>query len=318
MPSIWERKNQIIDSNYLDNFNFRITQAPTVLKLNNEKIRLLFGGRDQNNKSQLMGIDLDPQHEMKIIKFIENPLIELGGNGEFDCDGIMPSTIVQNESDTLLFYTAIKLNGLPQYDTSIGSATLQQDNTHFVRKLKGPTLSKGPFDPFGVMTPCILKHQNEYLLWYSSTTHWRHAQKPHPDHSYNIRFARSKDLTHWEFSPEPAINFKNDKETGLIKPWVQQAHPGLYEMWYSFRGPYDLDKPELRKYKIGYATSTNKLEWSRKDDEHTWLNPPQKHDWDHDMQCYQTVVTINDKQYMFYCGNGYGQGGIGYAERLIS
>jgi hypothetical protein len=36
-------------------------------------------------------------------------------------------------------------------------------------------------------------------------------------------------------------------------------------------------------------------------------------DWDDQMQCYPQARTIDGGRYLFYCGNGYGRAGVGYA-----
>ena len=37
-------------------------------------------------------------------------------------------------------------------------------------------------------------------------------------------------------------------------------------------------------------------------------------DWESEMTCYPWVVDYQDRTYMFYNGNGYGETGIGWAE----
>ncbi len=317
MQSVWERKGQVVSRAYLQKYGLRLSQVPTLLVLGDGNLRLFFGGRDLCNRSRLMAVDIDPKNAMKIICEYAGPLFPLAIQGEFDCDGMAPSSFINTDEELLLFYTAIKLNGMPQYDTSIGLAYADKSQLNFNRKCPGPILSKGPFDPYGVITPCVLKEQDTFFLWYSSTVYWRPEQKPHPDHAYNIRFARSKDLYQWQCAPTPAIDFKSELESGLIRPWVQKNQDGLYEMWYSYRGPYDLERTSLRKYKIGYSVSHNGMDWVRMDEGHVWSSPAVEGDWDYDMQCYQTVITLNKKQYMFYCGNAYGAEGIGYAERRL-
>ena len=56
--------------------------------------------------------------------------------------------------------------------------------------------------------------------------------------------------------------------------------------------------------------------WTRNDAQHGYTSPPRSGDWDQEMQCYQCVVqTATGEQFMFYSGNGYGEGGIGFAVR---
>ena len=63
---------------------------------------------------------------------------------------------------------------------------------------------------------------------------------------------------------------------------------------------------------IGYAYSKDLKTWIRDDREvGIGLSTEGR---DSEMICYPHVVKIDDKIIMFYCGNGFGQAGLGYAE----
>ena len=88
-------------------------------------------------------------------------------------------------------------------------------------------------------------------------------------------------------------------------------------MWYNTRGKFSEKHPKLRQYRIGYATSRDGVDWTRRDNEHRFMENGNESDWDNEMQCYATVLkTEQGRDFMFYCGNDYGDGGIGYAVRV--
>ena len=67
----------------------------------------------------------------------------------------------------------------------------------------------------------------------------------------------------------------------------------------------------------GYATSLDGIDWTRQDNKHLFMENEKESEWDNEMQCYATVLkTEQGRQFMFYCGNNYGDGGIGYAVRV--
>ena len=76
-------------------------------------------------------------------------------------------------------------------------------------------------------------------------------------------------------------------------------------MWYVYRGA---------KYKIGYAYSSNGIDWERRDDLAGISTSMEG--WDSQEICYPHIVELKDRFVMFYCGNNYGKAGLGAATLL--
>jgi hypothetical protein len=67
-------------------------------------------------------------------------------------------------------------------------------------------------------------------------------------------------------------------------------------------------------YRLGYATSEDGINWTRKDKELQGLDVSAE-GWDSEMVCYPAVVTTSaGRTFMFYNGNGNGKTGFGVAE----
>jgi hypothetical protein len=97
-----------------------------------------------------------------------------------------------------------------------------------------------------------------------------------------------------------------DKEFSLGRPWVLKLE-GIYKMFYSIRYLEKL-------YRIGYAESLDGINWERKD-EKVGIDVS-KNGWDSEMICYLSVITVEDKTFLFYNGNNNGETGFGYAELI--
>ena len=74
-------------------------------------------------------------------------------------------------------------------------------------------------------------------------------------------------------------------------------------MWFSYRGDY---------YKIGYAESSDGINWLRLDNELSF-NPSEK-GWDSEMVEYPCVFEHGREVCMLYNGNNYGETGFGLAK----
>ena len=78
-------------------------------------------------------------------------------------------------------------------------------------------------------------------------------------------------------------------------------------MWYSYRG-----QKNIETYRIGYAESSNGVNWTRKDN---LVGIDVSADgWDSEMICYPYVFIHNNEIFMVYNGNGYGRSGFGIAK----
>jgi len=116
-----------------------------------------------------------------------------------------------------------------------------------------------------------------------------------------IKYAESDDAIHWDRKGIIALNFENESEYALSRPFVLKKD-SLYRMWYSYRG---------ESYRIGYAESEDSIKWTRKDRD-GGIDVSES-GWDSEMIEYPYVFEHKGERYMLYNGNGYGKTGIGIA-----
>ena len=82
-------------------------------------------------------------------------------------------------------------------------------------------------------------------------------------------------------------------------------------MYFCYRQATGFRKNKERSYRIGYAYSTDLVNWTR-DDENTGIDVSTE-GWDSDMLCYPHVFECNGKIYLLYNGNEFGRFGFGLA-----
>ena len=116
-----------------------------------------------------------------------------------------------------------------------------------------------------------------------------------------IKYAESNDGISWKRDGRIALNFKNDQEYAMSRPFVIKES-GIYKMWYSYRGD---------AYRIGYAESSDAIQWNRKD-ELVGIDVSAG-DWDSETVEYPFLFDHKGQRYMFYNGNAYGKTGFGLA-----
>ena len=134
-------------------------------------------------------------------------------------------------------------------------------------------------------------------MYYVSGKEWLNKDLPR----YNIKLATSKDGKKWDRKGKVAINFKNNSEHALARPYVIKDL-NIWKMWFSFKS---------KKYRIGYAESYDGIKWFRND---KFANiSVSKNSFDSDMIEYPAIIKDKGNYFMFYNGNNYGYDGIGLA-----
>ena len=141
-----------------------------------------------------------------------------------------------------------------------------------------------------------------FKMWYVAGSKWIEVNgKQVP--SYDLRYMESKDGFSWGKRGIICLELSTEDEFGFGRPFVIKEG-SLYRMWYSIR-------TVGKSYRLGYAESMDGLNWERKDIE-VGLDVSER-GWDSEMICFSSVIDVNDKRFMFYNGNNYGETGFGVA-----
>ena len=281
---------------------FSHAQNPFPESLGGGNFKIHFASRDHLNRSRggFFIFHIEKPNEILDVSLI--PTIELGPLGAFDDAGVMPSSIVNNGSSSLMFYTGWSRTVDVPFAFHIGMATSYNSDI-FNRISNAPVLGRNYFDPYIVGSPYVLIENGIFRMWYVSCTKWiKNEEMVKARHYYTIKYAQSSDGIHWVCTSDLCLDYR-ENEYALARPVVWKSQYG-YEMWFTVRGG-------LNTYRIASALSLDGVKWSRSDDS---LNvDPTPGEWDAEMICYAHPIFYNDKHYMLYNGNDYGATGIGLA-----
>ena len=221
----------------------------------------------------------------------------------------MPSCIVSNNNSLYLYYTGWAQRMDVPYHNSIGLAISNDNGQTFNKFSDGPIITSNSHDHYFVGTPFVMKINDKWFCWYYSCTGWFNINS-RLEPKYLIKYATSSDGIHWDTNSDICIDFDIKGEGGLCSPSIVNEN-GTYKMWFSKRSISDYRESADNSYRIGYAESKNGIVWDRKDCE-SGISIS-KEGWDSQMICYASILEYGNKKYMFYCGNNFGQSGIGLA-----
>jgi len=293
---------------WLKNF----AQGPSTL-IFDDFIRVYFSCRPNPDKdgkfvSYSAFVDLDKNDLFNIINISQKPVINLGGKGCFDEFGTYPISVIREKEEIWAYYGGwTRCESIP-FNTAIGFAKSIDNGVSFKRLGPGPVLSYSINEPFNIGSARIRKFNDIFYLFYVSGEKWVIVNKK-PEMLLKIRMATSSDGLNWKKHNKNLIKDDDNHNESQASPDVFY-HNNLYHMFFCNWLPSSFRKTKSRK--IGYAYSTDLINWIRKD-ENIGIDISSK-GWDSEMIAYPHVFTVNNKIYMFYLGNEVGKYGFGLAE----
>jgi predicted GH43/DUF377 family glycosyl hydrolase len=298
----------VLGRNWLKEF----AQAPAALAFD-DFVRIYFSCRpaaDENGQyvSYSAYVELDRMDLFKIRHIAEQPIVNLGGLGEFDEFGTYPVTVIRSGNEVRAYYAGwTRCESVP-FNVAIGMATSLDGGQTFTKLGTGPVLSYSPDEPFVLSGPKIRRFNGTWYLWYIAGRKWKMVNgKAEP--VYKIRMASSVDGVHWNKLNRDLIESRLEEDEAQASPDVFYAN-GKYHMFFCYRYSCDY-RCSKRGYRIGYASSTNMIDWLR-DDTKAGIDVSEE-GWDAEMISYPHVFELDGKTYMAYLGNQVGRHGFGLA-----
>jgi predicted GH43/DUF377 family glycosyl hydrolase len=276
-------------------------------------VRVYFSCRppaDQNGQyvSYCAYVDLDRADLYQVKNVAEQPVLSLGGLGEFDEFGTYPVSVIRNGDEVRAYYGGwTRCESVP-FNVAIGCATSQDTGKTFTRVGTGPILSYSPDEPYVLSGPKIRRFNNTWYLWYISGRKWKMVTG-RAEPVYKIRMATSSDGIQWTKMNKDLIESRVEEDEAQASPDVFEAN-GKYHMFFCYRYSSDYRGRE-KGYRIGYASSTNLTEWVR-DDSKAGIEVSEE-GWDAEMISYPHVFELDGKTYLAYLGDQVGRYGFGLA-----
>jgi hypothetical protein len=317
----WKKAGLIFDLNQitLPFAGAGFAQSPQTLVLN-DRIRIYFSTRKlepQTGKflSEIAFVDFDKDFK-EILGLSQETVIELGELGCFDEHGIFPISILAHQEKIFAYTCGWSRRVSVSVETSTGFAESKNNGLSFNKLGLGPVLSSSLKEPMLVGDSFVRVYDGLFHMWYIFGQRWLEANENEPPaRVYKIAHAVSKDGFNWQ--KEEGVQIISD----ILNVDECQALPTVikigerYHMYFCFRQATDFRKNAQRGYRLGYAWSTNLVNWQR-DDENAGISISES-GWDGEMMCYPHIFEANGKVYLLYNGNEFGKHGFGMAE-LVS
>jgi sucrose-6-phosphate hydrolase SacC (GH32 family) len=300
---------EVTDRPWLKEF----AQAPATLLLG-DVLRVYFSCRppmDANGQyvSYSAYVDLDRADLFKVRHVAEQPILALGGLGEFDEFGTYPVSVIREGSELRAYYAGwTRCESVP-FNVAIGCAVSRDEGKTFQKLGTGPVLSYSPDEPFVLSGPKVRRFNGQWHLFYIAGRNWKLVDG-RAEPVYKIRMATSDDGIHWNKLNRDLVESRIEPDEAQASPDVFYAN-GKYHMFFSYRYSAHY-RGKQNGYRIGYASSTDLVNWDR-DDSKAGIDVSDE-GWDAEMISYPHVFELDGKVYMAYLGDQVGRYGFGLAE----
>ncbi len=179
-------------------------------------------------------VDLDRADLFTVRQVSEQPILELGGLGEFDEFGTYPVSVIRDGDEVRAYYAGwTRCESVP-FNVAIGCA-ISHDGGADVHQGWAPArcLSYSPDEPFVLSGPKIRRFNDTWYLWYIAGRKWKMVDG-RPEPVYKIRMASSQDGIHWTSMNRDLIESRIEEDEAQASPDVFYAN-GKYHMFFCYR-----------------------------------------------------------------------------------
>lgn len=283
--------------------------CPTPIQLDDGVLRVYLQCRDEKNVGRVGYVDLDPDDPRKVIRAAKNPVLDVGGPGAFDDNGVLQTSVIKCPDGRLfMYYVGFELCHHIRYRLLTGLAVSEDNGESFQRVKLTPILERSPEELHFRSGAFVLYDVDSkiFRMWYVAGRDWEEIDgKSMP--IYNIRYIESVDGINWPDTGDIVLKINHEYEHGFGRPSVYR-NGDKYRMHYSVRRRQPL------RYGLGYATSADGLKWDRCDDDIEI--DVSSEGWDSDSIEYSSEIEAAGKIWLLYNGNDFGGTGFGIAEKL--
>ena len=316
---VWKKMGKVFDPTHIKErapWQWEFAQGINTLTYDTF-VRVYFCCREKPNTSgqtvsRVSYVDLCKNNPLKIIDMSKTPVLDCGGLGTFDEFGVYPFAPVRHNNQIFGYYGGITRCESVPFDAAIGLAISNNDGKSFERIGQGPILARSLDEPTVIASPKVRIFNNKWYMFYSAGCEWVKNENK-PEIHYKLRMAMSDDGINWtklskNILPEKIGNTEAQACGDVI------FKNGKYHMFFCYRANIDFRRNRNQSYKIGYATSTDLINWQRNDKKAGIHASDAPDDFDYEMVAYPHLFELNNEIYMLYLGNEVGKYGFGIAK----
>jgi len=238
-----------------------------------------------------------------------NPILKLGNLGEFNEHGNAYFFPFIDGSVYYGLFSGLSRRDNTGIETAIGISISDNNMISFEKIGPGPLISTSINQPMLIGNPFLFKYNDLYYVYYIYGERWIENAELDGKHSrvYKIGIKKGHSLINLRETYNNVINDILGENECQATPCVFEKN-GLFHMIFCYRNYNNFRNNKNKSYKLGYAFSNDLLNWKREDKK---LKINFFGDWISEMNCYPSILNINNNIYLFCNGNEFGKHAFG-------
>jgi hypothetical protein len=249
-------------------------------------------------------VDVLLEDPSRVVKVSDVPVLDIGPPGAFDDHGVVPTCVLPVGDELRLYYTGYRLGTAEApYSQLLGLAISRDGGESFARYSDGPVLPATDAETTTRASAHVAATRDGFEMLYSGGSGWTERDGRRLP-IYNVRRLESPDGLEWGPEGRVCVDFADDDEHAIARPWPVAPQGGAQRMLYSYRAV-------SHDYRIGLAVADGES-WERRDTD-AGISVSAS-GWDSEAVAYAACVERAGSDLLLHCGNGRGRTGFGYAE----
>lgn len=301
----------VVNSTQLISENLTFIQAPKAISIGS-KIRIYFTSRiileTGYPESNIYFADFTQNFE-KILSCSFEPILPVGVIGEFNEHGNAYFSLYLDENSNFGFFSGLSRKESTGIETAIGIAESNFSLDKFSKLGPGPLVSNSLNQPMLIGNPFLFNYNGMFYLYYIYGEKWVKNAESNGEHSrvYKIGLKTGNSIFDLRTTYNSIVDDLIGENECQATPCVFQQN-GLFHMVFCYRSHVDFRSDSKAAYRLGYAFSTDLINWNRKDEN---LEINSNDHWDSEMKCYPSVFKHKDEIFLIYNGNRFGKDAFG-------
>ena len=298
----WTKQGLIFCPNDDAEWMHNTALTPTPILHSNDTIRIYAAFRDAVGRARIGFIDVDATNPSRIRRISKRPVLDLGRPGCFDDNGVILGDVIAVDGLIYMYYVGFQIPMNVKFLAFSGLAVSQDQGETFTRTKETPILDRANKSLYIRAIHSVLKENNRFRIWYSCGSAWENINTiKYP--KYEIYYTESSDGVSFPNNDGHLVLSCDSHEYRIGRPRVAHCEDG-------FKMRFTSDTYN-KLYSCGVARSPDGIKWHRTIEQSI---PLSRRGWDSSQISYQTELSTEFGDYLFYCGNDMGRGGVGYAK----
>lgn len=301
----WQDKGVIFKVDQLMDWAHSHAYLPTAIKLQ-DRIRVFVAFWDQHNYGRLAFIDVDKDNPERVLGYSKAPLVADSELGKFDCDGVSPLSILEQDEQLHLYYAGWRKGRTPteaRYYLFVGLLISKDSGLSFQRFQDEPVIGPRTTKEEVRAAASMIKLEHEYLCLLGTQKYTHHEfAKPLP--VYDLEYTCSTDGINWSSQQFPIFQHKVHERLGFGRPAV------WYDKTIGYHGLFPVRRWDGRYSDMLYSQSCNGKSWTPLSLEQRAFSAEMTRDQQSEVTCPSLVSLCSGEIAMFYNGDLFGKDGL--------